>query len=257
MSALTRSRATAFYQSIVCILAITALMSGIFLAPVRDMTNEFKLPQPYNGWHMTDKSDERRWPAPLAPVDSDHAVYEGTEMLDPALRHNNKIEVVINMPARKLEKATFGAGCFWHVEDAFMKVPGVVSTQVGFMGGHTQNPSYRDVCSHTTGHAEVTEVTFDPAKVSYDKLLDVFWSIHDPTTMNRQGPDVGDQYRSVIFYHSPEQEQVAKASKERMEKSGRFGRPIVTQIVPAEQFWRAEEYHQRYFEKTGQRACGI
>jgi peptide-methionine (S)-S-oxide reductase len=161
------------------------------------------------------------------------------------------------MPDNKLEKATFGAGCFWHVEDAFMKVPGVVSTQVGFMGGHTQNPTYEDVCSHTTGHAEVTEVTYDPSKVSYDQLLDVFWNSHDPTTLNRQGPDVGDQYRSVIFYHNKEQEAAAKASKERMEKSGRFSRPIVTEIVPAQQFWRAEEYHQKYFEKTCQRACGI
>lgn len=169
---------------------------------------------------------------------------------------------VINMSAsgisdKKPEKTTFGAGCFWHVEDAFMKVPGVVSTEVGFEGGKTENPSYRDVCTHTTGHAEVTEVTYDPSKVSYDDLLDVFWKIHDPTTMNRQGPDVGDQYRSVIFFHNKEQEAAAKASKEKMEKSGRFRKPIVTQIVPAERFWRAEEYHQKYFQKTGQKACGI
>lgn len=157
----------------------------------------------------------------------------------------------------KLEKATFGAGCFWHVEHAFMHVPGVVSTRVGYMGGHTENPTYPEVCSHTTGHAEVTEVTFDPSKVSYEELLNVFWNSHDPTTLNRQGPDVGDQYRSVIFYHSKEQEEAAKASKERMEKSGRFDRPIVTQIMPAQKFWQAEEYHQKYFEKTGRRACGI
>lgn len=206
---------------------------------------------------MTGKHDERRWPTPLAPVEDDHAVYEATELLDPALRHNNKIELVINMPEKKLEKATFGAGCFWHVEDAFMKVPGVTSTQVGFMGGHTDNPSYKQVCTHTTGHAEVTEVTFDPKEVSYDDLLNVFWEIHDPTQLNRQGPDVGDQYRSVIFYHDPAQEQAAKVSKARQEKSGRYGRPIVTQIVPAQKFWRAEEYHQKYFEKTGQRACGL
>ena len=207
---------------------------------------------------MTEKDDERRWPRPLAPVDGDDLwIYDGTGLLDPALRHNNKIELVINMPEKKLEKATFGAGCFWHVEDAFMNVPGVVSTQVGFMGGHTQNPSYRDVCSHTTGHAEVTEVTFDPAMVSYEQLLDVFWSIHDPTTLNRQGPDVGDQYRSAIFYHSKDQEAAAKASKEKQAKSGRFRSPIVTEIAPAQQFWRAEEYHQKYFQKTGQRACDI
>ena len=161
------------------------------------------------------------------------------------------------IPEKKLEKATFGAGCFWHVEDAFLKVPGVVSTEVGFEGGRTENPSYRDVCTHTTGHAEVTEVTYDPSKVSYDDLLNVFWEMHDPTTMNRQGPDVGDQYRSVIFFHSKEQEAAAKASKEKMEKSGKFRKPIVTQIVPAEKFWRAEEYHQKYFQKTGQKACGI
>lgn len=166
-------------------------------------------------------------------------------------------KMVINLPEKKLEKATFGAGCFWHVEDAFMKVPGVVSTQVGFMGGHVENPSYKQVCTHTTGHAEVVEVTYDPSKVSYDKLLDVFWNSHDPTTMNRQGPDVGDQYRSAIFYYNKEQEMAAKASKERLEKSSKYRSPIVTQIVPAEKFWRAEEYHQKYFEKTGQRACGI
>jgi len=158
---------------------------------------------------------------------------------------------------KKLEKATFGAGCFWHVEDAFMKVPGVVSTEVGFEGGSKENPTYRDVCTHTTGHAEVVEVTYDPSKVGYDDLLNVFWDIHDPTTMNRQGPDVGDQYRSVIFFYSKEQEAAAKASKERMERSGKFRKPIVTQIVPAEKFWRAEEYHQKYFQKTGQKACGI
>jgi peptide-methionine (S)-S-oxide reductase len=161
------------------------------------------------------------------------------------------------MSEKKLEKATFGAGCFWHVEDEFMKVPGVVSTEVGFEGGHTENPSYRDVCTHTTGHAEVVQVTYDPSKVSYDDLLNVFWNIHNPTTLNRQGPDVGDQYRSVIFYHDMAQEEAAKATKERLEKSGRFNKPIVTQIVPAQKFWRAEEYHQKYFQKTGQRACGI
>jgi peptide-methionine (S)-S-oxide reductase len=212
---------------------------------------------------MTEKGDERRWPTPLAPVnDEGLAIYDGTDILDPALRHNNKIELVINMPAnkmpeKKLEKATFGAGCFWHVEDAFMKVPGVVATEVGFEGGRTENPSYRDVCTHTTGHAEVTEVTFDPSKVSYDDLLEVFWNSHDPTTMNRQGPDVGDQYRSVIFFHNEEQEAAAKASKAKLEKGGRFRKPIVTQIVPAEKFWRAEEYHQGYLLHHGGKSCNI
>ena len=211
---------------------------------------------------MPEQYDERRWPNPLTPVDKEGlAIYDGVDLLDPALRHNNKIEVVINMPARKvekkLEKATFGAGCFWHVEDAFARVPGVVSTEVGFEGGRTENPSYKQVCTHTTGHAEVVEVTYDPSKVSYDDLLGVFWNIHDPTQLDRQGPDVGDQYRSAIFYHNEEQKQAADASKERLEKSGRFRKPIVTRIEPAQKFWRAEEYHQKYFEKTGQRSCGI
>ncbi len=155
------------------------------------------------------------------------------------------------------EKATFGAGCFWGVQAEFDKVEGVISTQVGFMGGTLENPSYRDVCGHKTGHAEVVEVTFDPEKVPYEKLLDVFWSIHDPTTLNRQGPDVGDQYRSAIFYYSEEQKAAAEASKAAQERSGRFKRPIVTQIVPAQTFWRAEEYHQKYLEKRGAASCHI
>ena len=155
------------------------------------------------------------------------------------------------------EKATFGAGCFWGVQANFDKIEGVISTQVGFMGGTLENPSYRDVCGHKTGHAEVIEVTFDPEKVSYEKLLDVFWSIHDPTTLNRQGPDVGDQYRSAIFYHSGEQKAAAEASKAAQDRSGRFRRPIVTQIVPASTFWRAEEYHQKYLEKRGAASCHI
>ena len=150
-----------------------------------------------------------------------------------------------------MEKATFGAGCFWGVEAEFRELPGVVDTAVGFMGGTKANPSYRDVCTGTTGHAEVVEVTFDPAKVSYEQLLDLFWSIHDPTTRDRQGPDHGTQYRSVIFYHSPEQERAAKQSRDRLAASGRLKRPIVTEIEPASQFWRAEEYHQRYLEKQG------
>ena len=155
------------------------------------------------------------------------------------------------------EKATFGAGCFWGVQAEFDKLEGVISTQVGFMGGTRENPTYRDVCTHTTGHAEVVEVTFDPEKVSYESLLDVFWGIHDPTTLNRQGPDVGDQYRSAIFYHSPEQKTVAEASKAAQDTSGRFRRPIVTQIVPAATFWRAEEYHQKYLQKRGAAFCHI
>lgn len=159
--------------------------------------------------------------------------------------------------ASKLEKAYFAAGCFWHVEDAFRQVPGVVATAVGFMGGHTESPTYKEVCTDRTGHAETTEVVYDPTKVSYDQLLDVFWSHHDPTTMNRQGPDVGSQYRSAIFYLTPEQEAKAKASKDRLQSSNKFKKPIVTEIVPATTFYKAEEYHQQYFEKTGQKSCGI
>ncbi len=155
------------------------------------------------------------------------------------------------------KKATFGAGCFWGVEEAFSKVPGVVSTAVGFMGGTTENPSYREVCTGRTGHAEVVEVVYDPEKVSYSDLLDLFWRIHDPTTPNRQGPDIGAQYRSVIFYHTPEQEAAARESKERLQHSGRFGREIVTAIEPASTFWRAEEYHQQYFKKQGRAGCRL
>jgi peptide-methionine (S)-S-oxide reductase len=150
-----------------------------------------------------------------------------------------------------METATFGAGCFWGVESVFEQVDGVVATKVGYTGGFTQAPSYEDVCSHRTGHAEAVEVTFDPARVSYDKLLDIFWMNHDPTQLNRQGPDVGDNYRSVIFYHSPEQEAAAIASKQRQELSGHYRRPIVTEIVPAGTFWDAEEYHQKYFSRRG------
>ena len=155
------------------------------------------------------------------------------------------------------EKVTFGAGCFWGVEEAFRCVPGVVDTAVGFMGGTLANPTYEDVCTGRTGHAEVVEVTYDPAQVSYQDLLDLFWSIHDPTTPNRQGPDIGTQYRSVIFYHTPEQEAAARASKQEVERSGRFRRPIVTAIEPAGTFWRAEEYHQQYLAKRGGGHCRI
>jgi peptide-methionine (S)-S-oxide reductase len=157
----------------------------------------------------------------------------------------------------RYEKATFAAGCFWGVEAAFAKVPGVVSTQVGYTGGHTENPTYKEVCTDRTGHAEAVEVTYDPAKISYEQLLDIFWSIHDPTTLNRQGPDVGTQYRSAIFYHNKDQQRAAEASKHKLEKSGRFDKPIVTEISPASKFYRAEEYHQRYFEKHGISACHL
>jgi peptide-methionine (S)-S-oxide reductase len=152
-------------------------------------------------------------------------------------------------------KATFGAGCFWGVEAAFRQVEGLSGTAVGYAGGTTENPTYRDVCSHRTGHAEVVEVDYDPARVSYEQLLEVFWANHDPTTRNRQGPDVGDQYRSVIFYHDEEQRAAALASKEALDRSGRYRNPIVTEIAPAPTFYRAEEYHQQYLEKMGRSSC--
>lgn len=153
--------------------------------------------------------------------------------------------------------ATFGAGCFWGVEAAFREIAGVRSTAVGYEGGNKDNPTYREVCTDTTGHAEVVEVDFDPAIVSYDRLLDVFWDNHDPTTLNRQGPDIGTQYRSVIFCHSPEQQAAAEASLQRRAESGAYRRPIVTQIVPATIFYKAEDYHQQYLEKRGLRSCHI
>ena len=149
------------------------------------------------------------------------------------------------------QKATFGAGCFWGVETAFRRVNGVISTTVGYSGGSFKNPTYEDVCSGKTGHAEVVQVEFDPAMVSYDELLAVFWENHDPTTMNRQGPDVGEQYRSAIFCHDHEQKVRAETSKEKLVKSGRYKSPIVTEITPASEFYGAEEYHQQYFEKRG------
>ena len=156
-----------------------------------------------------------------------------------------------------MAKASFAAGCFWGVEAAFRQVEGVLDTAVGYEGGRLENPTYEDVCSGRTGHAETVEVDYDPSRVSYDKLLDVFWENHDPTTLNRQGPDVGEQYRSAIFFHTPEQQAAATASKEKLEKSGSYKRPIVTRIEPASRFWRAEEYHQRYLEKHGLAHCRI
>lgn len=154
----------------------------------------------------------------------------------------------------KEEKATFAAGCFWGVEAAFHNVPGVLEAVSGYTGGHTEHPTYREVCGHTTGHAEAVEVTFDPQRVTYEQLLEVFWRMHDPTQLNRQGPDVGDQYRSAIFTHSVEQERAAVASRDREQE--RHRQPIVTQILAAPAFWPAEEYHQRYFEKHGG-ACHV
>ena len=153
--------------------------------------------------------------------------------------------------------ATFAAGCFWGVESTFRKIPGVKSTEVGYTGGTRPSPSYEQVCSGATGHAEAVRVTFDPSEISYKELVDVFWKAHDPTTKDRQGPDVGSQYRSAIFYHDAEQREIAESSKNEQDASGNFGRPIVTEITEAPEFYRAEEYHQQYFEKKGIDACHI
>lgn len=156
-----------------------------------------------------------------------------------------------------MEKATFAAGCFWGVEEAFRAVKGVVRTTVGYTGGSFEDPSYEDVCTDATGHAEAVEVEFDPGKVTFEDLLGVFWKIHDPTTLNRQGPDAGSQYRSAIFFHTPEQERAAVESKKRLRESGAFRRPIVTEVTEASRFYPAEEYHQRYLEKRGVKRCGL
>jgi peptide-methionine (S)-S-oxide reductase len=157
----------------------------------------------------------------------------------------------------KTEKATFGGGCFWGVEAAFRRIEGVTGTAVGYMGGSLDHPTYRDVCTDGTGHAEVVQVEFDPARAKYQDLLDAFWDLHDPTQLNRQGPDVGTQYRSVVFYHTPEQAAAARNAKQKLETSGLYRKPIVTEIAPATDFWRAEEYHQQYLEKRGLTHCSI
>jgi peptide-methionine (S)-S-oxide reductase len=156
-----------------------------------------------------------------------------------------------------MEKATFGAGCFWGVEAAFREITGVTATRVGYLGGTLKNPTYRDVCSGKTGHAEVVEVTYDPEKVSYDALLKVFWENHDPTQLNRQGPDHGEQYRSAIFYNTAAQEVAARASKTALEEAHRHRKPIVTEVTQASDFWEAEDYHQQYLEKRGLASCHI
>jgi peptide-methionine (S)-S-oxide reductase len=157
----------------------------------------------------------------------------------------------------KCETATFGAGCFWGVEEAFRTTKGVKETAVGYTGGKTENPTYESICSGLTGHAEAVEVKYDPKKISYEQLLDIFWMNHNPTQLNRQGPDIGYQYRSVIFYHTPEQAAAAKKSKEMLDKSGKYNRPISTSIEAAVSFYRAEEYHQKYFFKRGGGSCHI
>ncbi len=156
-----------------------------------------------------------------------------------------------------MAKATFAAGCFWGVEAAFRRVDGVTATVVGYSGGTTSDPTYKEVCTDTTGHAEVVQVEYDPARVSYEALLDIFWDNHDPTQLNRQGPDVGTQYRSAIYYHDDEQKTAASASKEKLASSGRYRRPIVTEITQAQEFYPAEDYHQQYLEKRGLASCTV
>jgi len=181
----------------------------------------------------------------------------------PFLAYSCKSETPINKIDRakgeidKLEKATFAAGCFWGVEEAFRKTKGVVDTDVGYTGGTTENPTYKQVCTGRTGHAESVLVYFDPSKVSYDELLDVFWKIHDPTTLDRQGPDIGNQYRSAIFYHNEKQKEIATESKNKLQSSGKYKREIVTEINPATTFYMAEDYHQQYLEKNGLAGCSI
>jgi peptide-methionine (S)-S-oxide reductase len=159
------------------------------------------------------------------------------------------------MHENNLQMATFAAGCFWGVEEVFTKTKGVKSTRVGYIGGNLQNPTYEDVCTDRTGHAEALQVKYDPKEISYEELLDLFWSIHNPTTKNRQGPDIGSQYRSTIFYHTPEQERIAKKSKQELDDSNKFQNKIVTEIVPASTFYPAEDYHQKYYQKIGGGSC--
>jgi peptide-methionine (S)-S-oxide reductase len=159
------------------------------------------------------------------------------------------------MHENNLQKATFAAGCFWGVEEAFTKIKGVKSTRVGYIGGNLPSPTYEDVCTDRTGHAEALQVKYDPKEISYEELLDLFWSIHNPTTKNRQGPDIGSQYRSIIFYHTPEQERIAKKSKQELDDSNKFQNKIVTEIVPASTFYQAEDYHQKYYQKIGGSSC--
>ncbi len=178
----------------------------------------------------------------MEPAQADNAVDTQTYDQPEALKEN-------------LELATFGAGCFWGVEASFRKIPGVVSTSVGYSGGNLENPTYKQVCSDRTGHAEVVQVVFDPEKVDYTALLDLFWEMHNPTTPNRQGPDIGSQYRSVIFYHNEDQQKAARESKEKLNASGKYRSEVVTQIEPAQTFYRAEDYHQQYLEKRGRSSC--
>jgi peptide-methionine (S)-S-oxide reductase len=187
-----------------------------------------------------------------------NTVYKGSKLMKKA--QAQRIPADPNKLARPgggYEKATFAAGCFWHVQYDFDQIPGVISTTVGYTGGVTENPTYKQVCTDKTGHAEAVEIIYDPNKVSYDKLLDVFFENHNPTTKNRQGPDVGYQYRSAIFYHNAEQQKAALAKISELSKSGKFSRPIVTEVKPAGPFYKAEDYHQKYLEKRDLKSCPV
>jgi peptide-methionine (S)-S-oxide reductase len=179
--------------------------------------------------------------------------FANSTVTDP--KHMKEVKPEIGEKPAQLEKATFGAGCFWGVEATFRQMPGVWRTLVGYSGGQTANPTYKEVCSDATGHAEVVQVEYDPTKVTYDQLLQVFWENHNPTTLNRQGPDVGTQYRSAIFYHNDQQKQLAEKSKQELSASGKWSKEIVTEINPAKPFYEAEDYHQQYLEKRGMTSC--
>lgn len=200
----------------------------------------------------------------IATIDPNRPSAHSVEILSPNKprpaqnpQPETPVPTIVEQPAEpvKYEKATFAAGCFWGVEASFRTVEGVVATQVGYIGGQQADPTYRQVCTDKTGHAEAVEVTYDPKKASFEDLLDLFWKIHDPTTLNRQGPDVGTQYRSAVFYHTPQQKALAQESMQKLEKARAFKSPITTKIVPAPQFYKAEEYHQRYLEKQGKTSC--
>lgn len=171
-------------------------------------------------------------------------------------RARNQVAGESLMSTTGVERVMFGAGCFWGVEARFMQLEGVTATAVGYSGGRTENPTYKQVCTDTTGHAEVVYVEYDPSRIGFEKLLDVFFTAHDPTQVNRQGPDVGSQYRSAIYYYTPAQQAAAVATRQRLEAAGRFKRPIATQVEPAGEFWKAEEYHQKYLQKRGLTTCG-
>ena len=184
-------------------------------------------------------------------------VFVGENLTPENTRHCVNSISVRFIADEKLKKATFAAGCFWGVEELFRTLKGVYSTDVGYIGGHTKNPTYKEVCYENTMHAEAVEVFYDPKQISFDELIQLFWENHNPTTLNRQGPDVGTQYRSAIFFHDSEQEDIAKRTKDELDKSDKFSQPIVTEIVPAQKFYRAEEYHQEYLFKRGKGSCGI